>query len=214
MSKILKYILNFFFPSECLECGKEDYFICPSCVRTIPQNIKTLKIDNLKIYTLSTWKSALVQKAIKQLKFKYAKDVIYDLEPFIKKAINEISFPKNAIFVPVPLHAIRKNKRGFNQSELLSNAFGKLPTNNTLLKRYKNTYPQSLTEPKKRKENICDAFCINKNLSSKNISIFLVDDVVMSGSTLLECAKTLKKAGYKDISAVVFAKSRKNNLAK
>ena len=209
MTNLLKKFLNFFFPAECLSCEKEGYFVCPECLEKIPLSHESWETEGVRIHTLSSWKSPLVQDAIKQLKFRYASDVIKNLQPFTQKALKEIFFPPNAVFVPVPLHSLRQNKRGFNQSDLLADSFAVLPVEKNLLKRHKNTYPQSLLENEKRKENIRDAFSIKKNLSDKNTPIFLVDDVVMSASTVLECAKTLQKAGYNNVSAVVFAKSRK-----
>ena len=61
-----------------------------------------------------------------------------------------------------------------------------------------------------RAKNVKNAFAISKSKSIKSIkkdaNIILVDDVFTSGATLSECAKVLKKAGFKNVGAFTFCK--------
>jgi competence protein ComFC len=50
-----------------------------------------------------------------------------------------------------------------------------------------------------------DEFFIKSNREVLGKNIVLVDDVVTTGATLSSCAKILKKAGAKSVSAIVFA---------
>ncbi len=121
---------------------------------------------------------------------------------------------KKIFLVPVPLTLKRKIGRGFNQSELLAEEIGKtanLPVAG-ILKRKKFSRPQAeIADRNKRKENVAGAFEINRaKLNSLpplgECRIILIDDVSTGGATLEECAGALKRAGAKEIYALVAAK--------
>ena len=217
MKKIIELINKFFdflLPPECLGCKKEGSFLCKNCLKNI-KNEKNgyFSSKNIKkIYFLSPWSNKIIEKAVKKLKFRYSKRVAHDFKPFFENKLNKINFADNAIFVPVPLHKTRLNQRGFNQSKILADLFVEIkniPVENNLIYRNRNTFPQSKLKGKERTENLKNCISINeKKLTkiNKNITIYLIDDVVVTCSTLEECAKPLKKAGFKNISAIVFAK--------
>ena len=103
---------------------------------------------------------------------------------------------KPDLIVPVPLHWQRQFFRGFNQSQWLAQYLSralKVPINNRLLKRCRNTPPQQGLNRKQRQKNLKGAFRVNHPIEGKHIA--LVDDVVTTGSTVSELSKLLKKAG-------------------
>jgi ComF family protein len=119
-------------------------------------------------------------------------------------------------FVPVPLHWIRKLKRGYNQSLLickkLKQAKAKLSTD---LVRIRNTRPQTSFDDLKafearRAANVAGAFAIRKGHNFDGKNICLVDDIKTTGATLNECAKTLKQAGAAKVYALVLAVAGQN----
>lgn len=125
------------------------------------------------------------------------------------------------ILIPVPLHKKRFLWRGFNQAELiLSNIIEKsLPCNKNdiarhmenlrnILVRNKNTKFQAKTKmpEEKRRLNMKDAFQCKDVSSVKGKTVILFDDVITTGSTMEECAKTLKDSGAKKIIAIAIGK--------
>lgn len=126
------------------------------------------------------------------------------------------------VFVPIPLHSSKYRARGYNQSEILAKELGKRLNIKTfeLLKRVKDTKSQYGLKVKDRKENIKGAFAINSslithkqslrsddlNLELKNTGVFLVDDIVTTGSTLLEAANILKRNGAKRVYGITLAR--------
>lgn len=77
------------------------------------------------------------------------------------------------------------------------------------LKRVRKTGTQTQLSREERAENIKDAFAIRENSLrgiKKSARIVIVDDVMTSGATISECARTLKRAGYKNIDAFSFAR--------
>ncbi|QDU33824.1 DNA utilization protein GntX [Poriferisphaera corsica] len=115
----------------------------------------------------------------------------------------------HAIYITaVPLHRNRRLKRGYNQSELIAKRIAKQRQfkYHTLLKRTKDTLPQSSLPPSKRDANVTGAFSIiHPNLNLENAHVIIIDDVKTSGSTLKQCAKLLRKANALTITAAVIA---------
>lgn len=118
-------------------------------------------------------------------------------------------FDSNYVLVPVPLHSNRLRSRGYNQSYEIAKDLAKLSGRElvTSLKRIKNTKMQAQLKFNQREKNVKSAFAVDGTLTQSHI--ILIDDVMTSGNTLNECAKTLKKAGAQDIKVLVFA--RKSN---
>ncbi len=116
---------------------------------------------------------------------------------------------ENSIIIPVPLQKSKWKDRGYNQSEELARELGHIL--NVLLVldnlvKIKKTLPQMELSAKDRQENLMGAFIVKNpdNLAGKKI--FLADDVYTTGSTMEECAKTLKEAGAKQVWGIVIAR--------
>jgi len=213
---LFRTFFDFIFPPECFSCQKENFWICPQCVKKIEINYQKTHINGFKkVFILTNYRNKLVAKLVKKLKFKFCHRILDDLEPFFEKyfSLLKITIPKKAILCPVPLNFWRKNFRGFNQANLIAQKISKIFGNEIkkILIRKKNTIPQSsLKNPHDRYQNVVDAFKISKK-KSKNINtnteIFLIDDVGTTFSTINECRKTLMKNGFNHVSVILLAKS-------
>lgn len=114
----------------------------------------------------------------------------------------------NPTIVPIPLHSSRFGKRGYDHAKLLADCLSKklsLPQKNLLL-RTKNTISQYGLGKSERGENIKGAFAPHFQSTSVPIAVFLIDDIVTSGSTFLEAARVLKKQGVKKVWGLALAK--------
>ena len=110
-------------------------------------------------------------------------------------------------FVPVPLHFLRKWKRGYNQSAIICQALQRVYGGEIMpiLKRKINTPSQTSLTRKERKLNVKGAFMLNVKTFDKNKTYVLVDDVFTTGATLNECASVLYQHGAKDIRVFTLA---------
>ncbi len=228
-------LLDLLFPKHCVGCRKIGGYLCDTCFSYISfietgvcvvcqrAAIGGLTHPACKTkYTIDGVFSSVIYKGVvKKLiyNFKYA-PFLTDLrsllvELFYEGIIQKEEFLKNleneSIFIPVPLHASKLRKRGYNQASLL--ALGlceKLQETQVIdcLMRSKNTQTQISLTQAKRLDNVKDAFSLKKEhfLTTRNYNhVFLVDDVLTSGATLREAAKVLKRAGVKKVWGITLA---------
>ena len=110
-----------------------------------------------------------------------------------------VSLPRSAtpdLILPVPLSAQRLAERGFNQAIELARPLARrlgIPLELTAVRRSRHTTPQTTLPWKARATNIRHAFECDVDLTGK--TIWVVDDVMTTGATLDELARTLKLHG-------------------
>ncbi len=110
--------------------------------------------------------------------------------------------------VPVPLHRKRLQHRHFNQAQEISRELALhvgLPIVHAL-KRTRDTEHQTSLTRAQRLENLRGAFLLSRHgqlqIEKSPAGAILVDDVLTTGSTVDECAKTLRRAGFQKILVV------------
>ena len=110
--------------------------------------------------------------------------------------------------VPVPLHRSRQRQRHFNQAAEIARALARhvgLPVLGAL-HRFRKTETQTLLSRKQRLENLRGAFEITRGgkkwTDGPAAGAVLIDDVLTTGSTVNECAKTLRGGGFQRVFVV------------
>ncbi len=232
MGKFKRILLNSLFPNYCIICGREGKIICDDCFSLIDLNhyffchVCGKRLVNFKICENCKRKTNLdglffatyyQDKIVKEIigKFKYPPFLRELSDPLAKLIISHLSlleyqFPKNSLFIPIPLSNQRKRWRGFNQTEEIGkklSAYYNIPLFDALL-RVKDSIPQSELKAKERKENIKNSFLLKDGLREriKEKNIFLIDDVYTTGSTLEEAASKIKEVKIKNIYGIVVAR--------
>jgi ComF family protein len=112
------------------------------------------------------------------------------------------------LLLPVPLHARRLRERGFNQAQELTRILSthlSIPVDTQSLCRTRNTTAQSGLTKKDRRQNIRNAFTLTSKINSSHVAI--IDDVMTTGHTVNEIAKTIKASGVSEIEIWVFART-------
>ena len=119
------------------------------------------------------------------------------------------------LIIPVPLHHERLCQREFNQALLLADQIGRhlnISISYTNLVRTTSTPPQTSLSRKSRLKNLRHAFAIRHPVQLKNKRILLLDDVFTTGTTVNECAKTLRRSGSADVFVLTLARTIDQNL--
>lgn len=229
-------LLDFIFPKRCVACRKVGDYLCPNCFSYLSFNVQNycLSCNKPSInsfthpgckhkHTIDACFSAIpynktAQKLIYNFKYKpfvsdlaeFLTDLIFESLSQNEDFINASKNIKKWYFAPVPLSGKKFKKRGYNQSEILAK---KLAFRFNLefidpLERIKDTKTQVGLKLKERRGNVKGAFEIRKNFktSLKNSGVLLVDDIVTTGSTLLEAGKVLKRQGAQKVIGITLAR--------
>jgi len=114
------------------------------------------------------------------------------------------------VVVPVPLHWLRRIRRRFNQSGDLAEAVGKrfgLSLRAGVLRRVRPTRSQVGLTATQREDNVRGAFRVLRPQEVRERRVLLVDDVLTTGATCSECARTLRRAGAKRVYVAALARA-------
>lgn len=191
--------------SHCYCCAKQfpsdglTRQLCGSCLKNPPA------FDNT--YAPYTHQGA-IRYLINQCKFngtyKNTRVLGLLLANYLRK--QNVTLPE--LIIPVPLHPKRYRQRGFNQTLEIAKIITRelsIPIDNDCCQRIKNTDHQISLTAKQRQQNIKGAFQAIKTPNARHIAI--LDDVMTTGATTNELAKTLRETGVSQIDIWVCARA-------
>jgi len=138
--------------------------------------------------------------------FKYAHRLA--LGAYFGRQLSMLERIEADLIIPLPLHCERLRERGFNQAIELARPVSRawhLPIDATSCTRTRNTTAQAQLRWRQRIKNMRGAFHCSTDLTGKRI--VLIDDVMTSGASLNECARTLKLHGALEVTALVVARA-------
>jgi ComF family protein len=183
--------------SICLNATSKERSICLACQLNKPFYDKIVVA-----YKYAQPLSSLLHKV------KYNRQVAYSRvlsQLFYARVIKQIETWPDVI-IPVPLNMHKLWKRGFNQSEELLKYF-KLKHKITTVNAVKLNHNDSQVglDRDSREKNLSGSFVIYEDLTSKNV--VLIDDVVTTGATVNELAKTCKLLGASNVQVWCFLRT-------
>lgn len=115
------------------------------------------------------------------------------------------------ICVPVPTSAQRVRERGYNQAGLLAAAFARSSGRELVpaLVRSMASTSQTGLQPVKRRANVAGAFRLDPVLARRlgNAHVMLIDDVLTTGATAVECTRVLETGGVRFVTLITFARA-------
>ena len=142
------------------------------------------------------------------LKYKQRVSIARELGQLLAKKILDGGRDLPEQLIPVPLHPFRMIHRGYNQALEIARAISHktgVPVLHFSCKRTRNTKPQFLLDPQSRRENVLNAFHVQRDGLANRVAI--VDDIVTTGHTANEMAYSLKKAGADDVALWALARA-------
>ena len=110
------------------------------------------------------------------------------------------------LIAPIPLSLRRHLDRGYNQSAHIAQSLAdtlKLPVLSHWRRRH--TQPQHLLGRLERQQNIKNAFKPVQGVENK--TVLLIDDVVTTGYTLAEAARTLRRSGARKVHTLALTQA-------
>ena len=208
-------IWDIFFPAKCVLCGKvlsEGQDLCRSC-RTDTEDYPKPKnkISFVAGWTAMWYYNGKVRHSMLLYKF-YGRQSYGSVYGRLL-AMRLLSKPlcEYDILTWVPISRQRKSKRGYDQVELIALSAGQelgtpaIP----VLKKIRHTKPQSrIRDSAHRKANILGAYCVPNPAQIAGKRILLLDDIITTGATVSECARTLLTAGAKEVYCAAVAANK------
>lgn len=116
------------------------------------------------------------------------------------------------LMTPVPLHRLRRWRRGFNQSDLLAQELSRLtgiPWRRDVLRRVRATRPQFGLSHRQRRMNVQGAFAVRRPEAIEGRKILLIDDIMTTGATIEACASVLRAGGVDSVAALTIARAKR-----
>jgi ComF family protein len=154
---------------------------------------------------------------ITHFKFHTALDLAPALAARMLHALHANGWATPRLLLPIPLSAARLRERGYNQAweltKLLGAALPGAALDATLLLRVKDTPHQLAFPPEQRAGNVRAAFAIEPQRRAElhGRHVTLVDDVMTTGATVAEAARTLRQAGAGEVDVWVVARTPRHD---
>ncbi len=210
-------ILDLLFPRKCILCQtllqKDETDLCHSCRKNAPAFVSAKNnIPFVAGWTAVWYYRDNVKKSIVRYKFRNTRSYAEAYARFLALQIQQMQTDFDYItWVPVSFR--RKLHRGYDQVELLAKAVSKelgIPLLPTLKKHRHNPAQSGIQDAARRKANVLGAYRVLPGADIMGRCLLLIDDVITTGATSSECAKTLLTAGAKDIYCAAVASAHKD----
>lgn len=225
---VYRQVLDLFVPPRCVVCKQVGTWLCDRCAPKIPLfdapicprcgrpedtrrlcaacRVTPLHVSPIRAAFLFKGE---IRDVIHALKYRGAQDILNPLAERIAESWRYHNMQSD-VLVPVPLHAKRKAKRGYNQAVLVAKVVGRqvgLPVVTEALLRVRDTASQTRLNRDERKQNVDAAFeCVTcAPFNAKRVT--LIDDVATTGATLDACATALLACGAQSVNAFTLARA-------
>lgn len=211
--KAADVLLDLLCPSRCIVCrrymGPEPPGVCRRCLSEMPpppRGGKRVEFGGRAAGVFSY--TGPFRDAV--LRYKFGARDVY-AKPFGKLLAAKIAEEPEGrydLITWLPIHWKRRLRRGYDQAKLLAkHAARNLGTRPVrTLRKIRNTKPQSQTSsPAERRANILNAFRAVRPERFRGKRILLIDDILTTGATMNEAARTLLTAGADEVVCCVLA---------
>ena len=212
---LFRAFLNFLFPPRCPSCStyvERRGIFCAACAQRLIGLHALACTGETQKYLDGIWAFAHyragVRDLLRTLKYRRQKSALPALHTILTMGEAALApLPRPLVAVPVPLAPQRMRERGFNQAEEIFAPW--LAAHGIalrhLLVRTRETAPLYEHTRTERQRELRGAFAVAEGADVTERDVLLVDDIMTSGATLTECARTLKRAGARRVYAFVLA---------
>ncbi len=222
----VKDFIGLFYPNLCVACDQNTPVhggvICLPCQYHLPKT--KFHLDRENPFTERFWgripidagaalyyftKEGRTQKLIHKFKYNGKRSVGIKLGNMYGRMLKSSPyFSQVNLIVPVPLHPRKKQKRGFNQSDVFAQGLAdemQIPRAPYALKRLEMSDTQTHKSHSERLANVAKAFAVNQPEILKGKHVLLVDDVMTTGATMEACANQILSCEGTKVSMATIA---------
>lgn len=210
--KLALRILDLLFPRKCVLCQilltPDQTDLCRDCRSVIPEwNRGGRILPGIEGYAAVWYYDDLVRDSLLRFKFSGKRNYAAAYGRLLAMTIRR-ELPDADLITWVPVSALRRHFRGYDQSGLLAREagaeLGRKPM--PLLQKTRHNRAQSgISDPNLRRENVRGKYCAIHPEQIRGKRIILVDDILTTGATACECARVLRAAGAEAVFLAVMA---------
>lgn len=216
------YLLHLLFPPKCVFCRKilenayiaEEDLLCNVCIAEQEHSSATIvkKQGQYFVQALAPfYYEGKVSVAFRRFKFNHMPWYSGVFGKYMAQVVENHYRDMYDLITWIPVSEKRRKQRGFDQSLLLAEKLAAALNDSVTptLQKHRDIQAQSsLSSETQRRENVSDVYVVLDSIDIKGKYILLVDDVITSGATMNEAAKTLLRAGAKEVMGITFAATR------
>jgi ComF family protein len=219
LTRAVDRAIDLALPATCAGCGREGEAICARCAPALDARLNLragvpiglpahLPAPLVQLEWCAPY-SGTLRRALHELKYGGEQRLAAPLGAAIARRWARAGAGGD-LLVPVPVHAQRLRRRGYDQAALLAAAAARelhMPWA-PLLERVRATVAQFDLGRAARATNVVGAFRMREPRDLTGRWVVLVDDVTTTGATLAACAVPLMDAGAMAVSAITVARER------
>lgn len=171
--------------------------LCRACAAAPPPVSRTAAVARYE---------GVARRLVHALKFRGHDILVPRCGALMADAALGLAGPLDAL-VPVPSTARRNRDRGYDPAALLAEDVARRLSRplRRLLSRAREAPPQSTVPAAERRGNVRGAF--SSSSRARGLALLLVDDVMTTGATAFEAARTLRAAGAATVALLVLART-------
>lgn len=211
-------LLAWLTPARCAACGAATPgVLCPGCRDALPWNEPACRACALPLVSGApnsacgaclerappqdrTWAAFRyaepVARQIVRLKFRAHLAGGHLLGALMAERLARRAEPLPELLLPVPLHAARLRRRGYNQALEIGRELSRrlsIPLCPEAARRMRATGEQTRLDAAQRRRNLRGAFAVDARVRGRHVA--LLDDVITTGATAHELARAARAAG-------------------
>lgn len=217
--RILEAVKDLMFPGKCLLCGRlladAQTDLCADCRSNAPYcGDRHKTIPFVDKWEAVWYYEEQVRESLLRYKFSGKAHYAQAYGRFLALRISQRFGDGFDVLTYVPVSARRRFSRGYDQVRLLAQAVGdELGCGfvKTLRKVRHNVAQSSIKEDERRRANVLGVYRVRAPDLIRGKRVLLLDDIITTGSTVSECAKTLKLSGATEVLCAAMATRRSGN---
>lgn len=206
------------FCQECLERFLQSAGpVCPRCAAPVhPLQLgpdcprcRKRKYAFAAAWALGTYRDRL-REAVIRMKQRANESLTLSMGYLLAQQLSSVlQQDRPDLLVPVPAHWLKRMRRGVNGPDLLVEAISArsaILASRRLLFCRRRTQKQGTLLPAERLRNVHDAFGLSRGYTLAGAHVLLVDDIMTTGATASEAARTLRRGGAARVTVLVVAR--------
>lgn len=218
---MLDGLLRLLFPPKCILCQRllqnQETDLCKNC----RQQVREFSYAKKKFSFIASWTALwyyedTVRASLLRYKFLSFSSYAGAYGRLLAMRLLSDEMTDFDILTWVPISAKRKRNRGYDQVELLARAVGRELSVKPVrtLRKHRHAPPQSgIADAAARRANVLGAYTALNPQLLKGKRILLLDDIITTGATASECARTLLTAGAEEVifAAIAVTEHKQNS---